>query len=67
MSMLFALLLVLGSAAIDASLAQTAADPPIGHIPEQVTAELSAAGYSLVASHAFLSRQYFLVFEGKAS
>jgi SAM-dependent methyltransferase len=42
--------------------------PPEHRIPpEQVTAELSAAGYSLVASHAFLPRQYFLVFEGKAS
>jgi SAM-dependent methyltransferase len=35
--------------------------------PEKVTAELEAAGYRLVASHPFLSRQYFLVFQRKAS
>src|SRR6516225_4877194 len=33
--------------------------------PEKVTAELSTAGYSLVASHKFLPRQYFLVFQAK--
>ena len=37
--------------------------PPQFRIPpEQVTAELNAASYSLVASHPFLPRQYFLVF-----
>ena len=43
--------------------------PPLEHriSPEQVTAELDAAGYSLVATHLFLPRQYFLVFQGKAS
>ena len=34
--------------------------------PEKVTAELEAAGYKLVATHPFLPRQYFLVFEPKA-
>jgi cyclopropane fatty-acyl-phospholipid synthase-like methyltransferase len=43
--------------------------PPLEHriSPEKTTAELSAAGYSLVATHLFLPRQYFLVFQGKAS
>ena len=43
--------------------------PPRDHrIPsEQVTSELEAAGYSLVATHTFLPRQYFLVFQAKAS
>ena len=35
--------------------------------PEKVTAELEVAGYRLVASHPFLPRQYFLVFERKES
>jgi SAM-dependent methyltransferase len=35
--------------------------------PEKVTAELEAAGYRLVANHPFLPRQYFLVFQRKAS
>ena len=35
--------------------------------PEKVTAELEAAGYRLVASHPFLPRQYFLVFQAKTS
>ncbi len=34
--------------------------------PEKVIAELEAAGYKLVATHPFLPRQYFLVFEPKA-
>ena len=43
--------------------------PPPEHriSPEKATAELNAAGYSLVATHPFLPRQYFLVFQGKAS
>jgi SAM-dependent methyltransferase len=43
--------------------------PPLEHriSPEKATAELDAAGYSLVATHPFLPRQYFLVFQGKAS
>jgi SAM-dependent methyltransferase len=35
--------------------------------PETVAAELEAAGYRLVATHPFLPRQYFLVFQRKAS
>jgi ubiquinone/menaquinone biosynthesis C-methylase UbiE len=39
--------------------------PPVQYRipPEQVKTELEAAGYSLVATHDFLPRQYFLVFE----
>ncbi len=39
--------------------------PPAQHriSQEKVTEELNAAGYSLVETHQFLSRQYFLVFE----
>jgi SAM-dependent methyltransferase len=49
------------------------ADAPEGPLPEQrvppdkVTAELTAAGYTLVATHDFLPRQYLLVFERKLS
>ena len=43
--------------------------PPVEHriSLEKVAAELTAAGYSLVATHQFLPRQYFLVFQAKAS
>ncbi len=42
--------------------------PPDERIPpEKVTTELDAAGYSLVATHPFLPRQYFLVFQRKGS
>ena len=43
--------------------------PPVEHriSSEKVAAELTAAGYSLVATHQFLPRQYFLVFQAKAS
>jgi SAM-dependent methyltransferase len=42
--------------------------PPEHRIPsEEVTAELQAAGYALVATHPFLRRQYFLVFQAKTS
>jgi SAM-dependent methyltransferase len=34
--------------------------------PEKVIEELKAAGYLLVATHPFLPRQYFLVFQAKA-
>jgi SAM-dependent methyltransferase len=39
--------------------------PPVEHriSPQKVQEELDSAGYSLVASHTFLPRQYFLVFE----
>src|SRR3974377_1764471 len=49
------------------------ADSPDGPPPEhrvsheKVSTELNAAGYSLVETHQFLPRQYFLVFQGKAS
>ncbi|HUI96290.1 MAG TPA: class I SAM-dependent methyltransferase [Xanthobacteraceae bacterium] len=40
--------------------------PPEFRMPaEKVTAEIEAAGYRLVATHAFLPRQYFLVFQRK--
>lgn len=42
--------------------------PPAHRIPaEKVTEELKAAGYALVAAHAFLPRQYFLVFTASGS
>jgi SAM-dependent methyltransferase len=43
--------------------------PPLEHriSPEKVTAELIAAGYTPVATHQFLPRQYFLVFQANAS
>ncbi len=43
--------------------------PPSEHrvSSEKVTEELNAAGYSLVATYPFLPRQYFLVFQAKAS
>jgi SAM-dependent methyltransferase len=49
--------------------ADTPNGPPPEHriSPERVTAELNAASYSLVATHLFLPRQYFLVFEAKPS
>jgi ubiquinone/menaquinone biosynthesis C-methylase UbiE len=42
--------------------------PPEDRVPpEKTIAELDAAGYSLVATHTFLPRQYFLVFQPKRS
>jgi SAM-dependent methyltransferase len=42
--------------------------PPKDRVPpEKTIAELDAAGYSLVAAHTFLPRQYFLVFQPKRS
>jgi len=43
--------------------------PPLEHrvSAEQVTRELNSAGYSLLAAHPFLPRQYFLVFRANAS
>ena len=35
--------------------------------PEKITAELDAAGYSLIETHTFLPRQNFLVFQRKRS
>ena len=42
--------------------------PPVEHRipPEKVGEELAAAGYTLVESHDFLPRQYFLVFKSGA-
>jgi SAM-dependent methyltransferase len=40
--------------------------PPRDRLPpEGTTAELNAAGYSLVETHTFLPRQYFLIFQRK--
>lgn len=49
--------------------AESPEGPPPEHRipPEKVTSELEAAGYTLVATHLFLPRQYFLVFQAKAS
>ena len=42
--------------------------PPEHRIPpERITSELEAAGYTLVATHPFLPRQYFLVFQARPS
>jgi len=58
-----------GRLAIVDFTAASSEGPPRDHrIPaEQVTSELAAAGYALVATHAFLPRQYFLVFQAKGS
>ena len=55
-------------AIVDFTAASSEGPPPGHRIPsEQVTSELEAAGYTLVATHAFLPRQYFLVFQAKGS
>ncbi len=41
--------------------------PQLRNPPEKVTSELEQAGYSLAATYSFLPRQYFLVFQRKAS
>jgi SAM-dependent methyltransferase len=42
--------------------------PPRDRLPpERTIAELDAAGYSLVETHTFLPRQYFLIFQRKGS
>ncbi|THD66223.1 MAG: class I SAM-dependent methyltransferase [Bradyrhizobium sp.] len=42
--------------------------PPEHRIPpEKITSELDTAGYTIVATHPFLARQYFLVFQAKTS
>lgn len=54
-------------AIVDFKMDTAEGPPPEYRIsPEKVRSELSAAGYSLVASHQFLSRQYFLVFQSRA-
>ena len=49
--------------------ADSPSGPPMQHrvSPEKVTEELNAAGYSLVETHQFLPRQYFLVFQKRDS
>ena len=55
-------------AIVDFTAASSEGPPSQHRIPsEQVTSELDAAGYKLVATHAFLPRQYFLVFQTKGS
>jgi cyclopropane fatty-acyl-phospholipid synthase-like methyltransferase len=50
-------------AIVDFKLDSPEGPPPAHRISaERVTEELKAAGYSLVTAHAFLPRQYFLVF-----
>src|SRR6185295_6091775 len=50
-------------AIIDYRLEQPEGPPKEARVaPEQVRAEMAAAGYELVAEHSFLPRQYFLVF-----
>jgi len=50
-------------AVIDFRLDSPEGPPKAARIaPEQVKAELARAGYALAEEHAFLPRQYFLVF-----
>jgi SAM-dependent methyltransferase len=54
-------------AIVDFKLDAPEGPPPEHRVsPEKTTAELKPAGYSLVATHQFLPRQYFLVFQAKA-
>ena len=68
-SKLKASLLPNGRLAIVDFKADSPEGPPPEHRipPEKVTSELEAAGYTLVATHPFLPRQYFLVFHAKTS
>ena len=55
-------------AIVDFKLDSLTGPPPEHRISaEQVTRELNSAGYSLLAAHPFLPRQYFLVFRANAS
>jgi cyclopropane fatty-acyl-phospholipid synthase-like methyltransferase len=55
-------------AIIDFKLDAPEGPPPESRLPpEKIATELAAAGYSLVETHAFLPRQYFLVFQPKGS
>lgn len=49
--------------------ADSPSGPPVQYriSPEKVTEELNAAGYSLIETHRFLPRQYFLVFRKRDS
>lgn len=52
-------------AIIDFRLDAPEGPPPAARIaPEQVKAEMKKAGYVLAGEHAFLPRQYFLIFRG---
>ena len=55
-------------AIIDFKLDAPEGPPPEFRLPpEKIATELAAAGYSLVETHTFLPRQYFLVFQRKGS
>ena len=55
-------------AVVDFKLDAPEGPPPDFRLaPERVASELDAAGCSLVATHTFLPRQYFLVFQRKSS
>ena len=55
-------------AIVDFKLDSPEGPPPAHRISaEKVTEELKAAGYSLIAAHSFLPRQYFLVFTASGS
>jgi cyclopropane fatty-acyl-phospholipid synthase-like methyltransferase len=55
-------------AIVDFKLDAPEGPPPEYRLPpERIISELDAAGYSLVETHRFLPRQYFLVFQRKGS
>jgi cyclopropane fatty-acyl-phospholipid synthase-like methyltransferase len=55
-------------AIVDFKLDAPEGPPPEYRLPpERIVSELDAAGYSLVDTHKFLPRQYFLVFQRKGS
>jgi len=55
-------------AIVDFKMDSPEGPPPEHRIPpEKVTSELEAAGFTLVATHPILPRQYFLVFQAKAT
>ena len=55
-------------AIVDFKLDSPEGPPPEHRISaEKVTEELKAAGYSLIAAHSFLPRQYFLLFTASGS
>jgi ubiquinone/menaquinone biosynthesis C-methylase UbiE len=55
-------------AIIDFTMDSPVGPPPSGRIaPSRMKAEMQRAGYRLAAEHAFLSNQYFLVFEPAAA
>ena len=54
-------------AIVDFKLDAPEGPPPEYRLLEKIVSELDAAGYSLVETHKFLPRQYFLVFQRKGS